>query len=225
MRRTGLDVPDAHALVKRPRHDQVGLRVVVDAEDVVGVAGQRLHILALKPSRQRGGSLVYEQSAARALRRHGARTHRLHVENLDRLVVRGGADVLGVRRPAHARPATARRVPMARRRSVRMPCATAHAAGEATHQEMSEMPCEWPVRVCWNSPSSASQILMVLSAAARRRARRQHWWRVSTATYAPSPVLRSPVQHAQADASHFPSGLNLTLDSAFRWPWRVYRKT
>ena len=48
--RTRLDVPDANAFVERPRHNEVRLRVVVDAEDVVSVAGQRLDILTLKPS-------------------------------------------------------------------------------------------------------------------------------------------------------------------------------
>lgn len=35
----GLDVPDPNRLVEGSRHDHVGLWVVGDAEDVVGVAG------------------------------------------------------------------------------------------------------------------------------------------------------------------------------------------
>lgn len=60
-----LDVPDAHALVKRARDDEIGLGVVVYAKHIVCVAGERLDALA-----------------------------RGHVPHLDRLVVRAGAEVL-----------------------------------------------------------------------------------------------------------------------------------
>lgn len=62
--RTGLDVPDADRLVKRARHDQARLRVVVYTKDIIGVAFKSLHTFALqsgnKKERKRKTLVEYE---------------------------------------------------------------------------------------------------------------------------------------------------------------------
>jgi hypothetical protein len=69
-------------------------------------------------------------------------------------------------------------------------------------------------KVCSNRPSSAFQILMVLSAATRKIEKKLG--------IRASQQMRVGVGGVQALASQLPSVENLTLEMAFLWPCSVY---
>jgi len=212
------DIPDPDCLVKRPRHDEIWLRVIVDAKYIIGVSAQDLRRLALRTD-----SGYSKRSCIRKLSRMG----RCRNASISKVVLLFPSSKYG--QSCHQRRSTTR--------ASQMPMQHPRFLGSVP---------PWCSRACrqgrsksWQSclkliPFTVSRHCTVREGILKSRGRVykesfafQWCWRQTNACLDAQfsfSFFFLARRHAdlQELASHFPSGENFTLETALRWPTSEY---